>query len=123
MLTAASASATASSLADEIIHDGPALDLSALAEQLAQQRVLIVTATRDSDDDKAVDLLARLRRVGAAHLTTAVLDSDHAFNSHRIALGPRSFAGWRLCGMPTSHLATVGDLGARLRAGISSGVH
>lgn len=78
--------ATASSLIDEIMRDGPALDLTQLAEPLAQQHVLVVTATRDSDDDKAVDLIAGIRRVGAAHLTAAALDGDHGFNSRRIAL-------------------------------------
>jgi uncharacterized protein len=78
--------ATATSLTDEIMRDGPRLDLTQLAEPLAQQHVLVVTAARDSDDDKAVDLIAGIRRVGAPHLTAAMLDSDHGFNSQRIAL-------------------------------------
>jgi acetyl esterase/lipase len=78
--------ATAVSLTHEIIRDGSALDLSRLAEPLAQQRVFVITATRDSDDDKAVDFIAGMHHAGAARLTTVVLESDHGFNSQRIAL-------------------------------------
>jgi alpha/beta superfamily hydrolase len=77
---------TAVSLMDEVMRDGSALDLARLAPSLAQLRLLLITATRDSDDDKAAGLLSELQRLRARELTTTTLDSDHGFNSQRIAL-------------------------------------
>jgi pimeloyl-ACP methyl ester carboxylesterase len=79
-------STNAISLLDEIMHDGLALDLTQLAPSLAPRRLLLITATHDDDDDKAAGLLAELQRLGARELTTTSLDSDHGFNSQRIAL-------------------------------------
>jgi uncharacterized protein len=81
--------ANALSLLDEVLREGPRLDLAQLAESLAQQRLLLITATRDTDDDKAIDLLPALRHFGARYLTTAQLDTDHGFNDQRIALEVR----------------------------------
>ncbi|MDB5393196.1 MAG: amidohydrolase family protein [Rhodospirillales bacterium] len=78
--------ATASSLTDEVMRKGPLLDLTQLAVPLAQERVLLVTATHDDEDDKAASLLDRLHQLGAQHLTAELLDTDHAFSSARIAL-------------------------------------
>ena len=79
-------STNAASLLDEVMNYGPALDLTRLAPSLASRRLLLITATRDSEDDKAAGLLAELQRLGARELTTTSLDSDHGFNSQRIAL-------------------------------------
>jgi hypothetical protein len=80
------AGATAASLTDEIMRKGPKLDLTRLAEPLAKERLLVITAARDSDDDQAAGLLSEMHRLGAEGLTTESLDTDHGFNSRRITL-------------------------------------
>jgi pimeloyl-ACP methyl ester carboxylesterase len=78
--------ATARSLIDEVMRDGAQFDLTKLAPRLAGRPLLIVTAIHDDDDDKALGLLSSLDRDHAEHLTTEVMDTDHGFNDHRIAL-------------------------------------
>jgi len=52
--------ATARSLTDEVMREGAQFDLSKLGAQLPGRKLLIVTATRDDDDDKAMGLLVAL---------------------------------------------------------------
>jgi hypothetical protein len=47
---------------------------------------LIVLAARDSDDDKALDLLPALKAVHPKTLRVETIDSDHSFNDRRIAV-------------------------------------
>jgi uncharacterized protein len=78
--------ATARSLTTEVLRQGKNFDLSKLAASLAGRTLLIITATRDDDDDKALGLLPALRQERAEHLTVQTMDTDHGFNDHRIAL-------------------------------------
>ena len=78
--------ASHSSLFEEVMRHGSTLDLAKLAALLAHRNVLLITANGDDDDDKAVDFIAGMRRSGASHFTSQVMDTDHSFNSHRIAL-------------------------------------
>jgi pimeloyl-ACP methyl ester carboxylesterase len=76
---------TPRSLVEEIVRDGPSLDLEPVGERLAGRRLLVLTATRDDDSDKAIGLLAGMKRGGGAGAALLV-DTDHGFNDHRIAL-------------------------------------
>ena len=78
--------ANARSLLLEVMRDGAQLDLTRLAPALAQQRVLLITAERDDEDDKAVGLLPALTQLHAEHVSVQTFSTDHSFNDHRIAL-------------------------------------
>ena len=78
--------ATARSLTDDIVREGADLNLTKLATPLAQRRLLLVTATRDTDDDKAIGLMAALSQARPEHLTVQLMQTDHNFNDRRIAL-------------------------------------
>jgi pimeloyl-ACP methyl ester carboxylesterase len=78
--------ATARSLILEVMRRGRELDLTKLAPRLVDRPLLIVTATRDDDDDKAMGLLAALDHEHATQVTAEVMNTDHGFNDHRIAL-------------------------------------
>ncbi len=80
---------TAASLFDDLMKNGADMDLTALAPALAPQRLLVLTATRDDDDDRALGLLPALRKAGAPQLTAEEMPTDHGFNDHRIALETR----------------------------------
>jgi pimeloyl-ACP methyl ester carboxylesterase len=80
------AGADAVSLTNDIVRDGGRFDLSAFSAALAAKPLLVLTATRDDRDDQATGLLAALKTLPNAPLTTAVMDTDHPFNDHRIAL-------------------------------------
>jgi pimeloyl-ACP methyl ester carboxylesterase len=80
------AGATHLSLSKEIMRYGSTLDLTKLAAPLAIRSVLLITASHDDDDDKAGDFIAGMQRNGAAHFTTEFMETDHGFNSRRIAL-------------------------------------
>ena len=43
-------------------------------------------ASRDAEDDKALDLLPALKAEHATALRVETLDTDHSFNDRRIAL-------------------------------------
>jgi hypothetical protein len=45
-----------------------------------------VTATHDDPDDQAIGLLVALKKQPNALMTKAVMETDHPFNDHRIAL-------------------------------------
>jgi uncharacterized protein len=78
--------ATARSLTNEVLREGKSFDLTSLAASLAGRTLLIVTAVRDDDDDKALALLPALSQARATHLTIQSMETDHGFNDHRIAL-------------------------------------
>ena len=80
------AGATAWSLMDEVVSDGAGLDLARLVVPLSRQPLLVITASGDSDDDKALALLPALRKADATGLNAKSMDTDHAFNTARIAL-------------------------------------
>jgi pimeloyl-ACP methyl ester carboxylesterase len=80
------AGANAHSILAEVMRDGAQFDLSHLASALTRQHILIITAERDTEDDKAIALLPALTQVRAEHLTVQTLPTDHSFNDHRIAL-------------------------------------
>jgi hypothetical protein len=69
-----------------VMKEGTRLDLTQCAPGLIGRNLLIVTATRDDEGDKATDLLAGLREAHSQHLTAELMDTDHGFNDHRIAL-------------------------------------
>ncbi len=71
---------------DVLAEQGQRWDLSKFAHAMAPHRLLVVLATRDAEDDKAVALLPALKAEHAAALRVVTLDSDHGFNDKRIAL-------------------------------------
>jgi pimeloyl-ACP methyl ester carboxylesterase len=74
------------SLLAEVMRAGAQLDLTHLAPALAGRHILLITADRDSDSDKAIGLLPALTQLHAAYVTAQNFPSDHSFNDHRIAL-------------------------------------
>ncbi len=78
--------ADAASLTKDILRDGSQFDLSAFSAALAAKPLFLATATHDDPDDQAIGLLAALKRQPNASMTKAVMDTDHPFNDHRIAL-------------------------------------
>ena len=69
-----------------LVRDGHQWQLAKFAPEIAKRPTLIVLATRDSDDDKALDLLPALNAQHPKALRIETLDSDHGFNDRRIAL-------------------------------------
>ena len=47
---------------------------------------LCLSSVVSDDDDKAIGLLSALEHEHAEHVTAEVMDTDHGFNDHRIAL-------------------------------------
>jgi pimeloyl-ACP methyl ester carboxylesterase len=78
--------ATANSIFDEVMKEGAKMDLTRCAPALTSRTVLVITARRDDEGDKATGLLAALHESHAEHLTAELMDTDHAFSDHRIAL-------------------------------------
>jgi pimeloyl-ACP methyl ester carboxylesterase len=93
--------ATSKSLTDILARDGQRWQLAKFAPRLAKRPLLVILATRDGDDDKALDLLPALRAQHAIQLSVVTLESDHSFNDHRIALEV-SVLSW-LEGLPNAH--------------------
>jgi pimeloyl-ACP methyl ester carboxylesterase len=79
-------SVTVASLTDDLMTNGRRLDLAKTAPGLTGRPLLILTATRDSDSDKALTLIPAIRAADARHLTVEEMPTDHSFNDHRIAL-------------------------------------
>jgi acetyl esterase/lipase len=96
-------SSTPASLTRDVMREGPALDLTALAAPLASRRLLIFTETRDDPDDRAVALLAKLKRRHGPLFASPQLVADHGFNDHRIgsksccSTGSRAYRARRRC--------------------------
>jgi pimeloyl-ACP methyl ester carboxylesterase len=74
------------SLLAEVMREGTQFDLLHLASALARAHILVITAERDDDGDKAIGLLPALTQMHAEHVTVQTFPSDHSFNDHRIAL-------------------------------------
>lgn len=77
---------TARELTDLIATDGQKWNLADFAPALANRPLLVVTDTRDDDDDKALALLPALTQAKAKKVQAVTLDSDHGSNDHRVAL-------------------------------------
>jgi len=71
---------------ETLMKDGNKWKLAEFAPNIAKRPALIVLATRDADDDKALDLLPALKAQHPKSLRVETFDSDHGFNDHRIAL-------------------------------------
>jgi pimeloyl-ACP methyl ester carboxylesterase len=80
------AGADPQSLREDVMRTGASLDLTRYALALTDRTMLVVTASHDDPGDQALGLLTDLRSRHAPHLSSIELDTDHAFNDHRIAL-------------------------------------
>jgi acetyl esterase/lipase len=77
---------TARQVVDVLAEQGEHWQLARTAPAIAKHPLLIVLASRDAEDDKALDLLPALKAEHATALRVETLDSDHSFNDRRIAL-------------------------------------
>jgi pimeloyl-ACP methyl ester carboxylesterase len=77
---------SARDVVDILAAQGQRWQLAKFAHGIATHPTLIVLATRDADDDKALDLLPALKAEHPASLRVETIDSDHSFNDRRIAL-------------------------------------
>jgi hypothetical protein len=77
---------TAREVVDALAAHGERWSLAKAAPGLARLRTLVVVASRDADDCKALTLLPALKAEGAKTLRIETIESDHAFNDRRIAL-------------------------------------
>jgi dipeptidyl aminopeptidase/acylaminoacyl peptidase len=83
-------------LVGELVAAGARYDLVGRAPALAAKPVLLVAGLRDADTPIGLHhapLAEALRSAGAARLGEVVLDADHAFSDHRVALA-RSVLDW-----------------------------
>lgn len=71
---------------DVIAEQGATFALAKHAAGLAARRLLVVVASRDGDDCKALTLKPALEAAKAASLRFETIESDHSFNDRRIAL-------------------------------------
>jgi pimeloyl-ACP methyl ester carboxylesterase len=78
--------ATHATLEAEVMRDGATRDLAQLAPALKDRPLLLITCTVDDEDDQAADFLAQMQRLEAPRFTSERMDTDHSFNSQRIAL-------------------------------------
>jgi acetyl esterase/lipase len=65
---------------------GSKWQLAKFAPMIAKRPALLIVATRDTDDDKALDLRSALNAEHPKALRVETLDSDHGFNDRRMAL-------------------------------------
>jgi len=89
-------------LVDEITAHADSWDVTAQAPALAQRHLLLVGGYRDTTvplADNQEPLVAALRAAGAPHVSELVLDDDHAFSGHRIALARALLAWLQGCGL------------------------
>ena len=77
---------TARELVEVLATQGEKWSLEKTAPGLARLRTLVVIASRDADDCKAVSLLPALKQHGAKALRVEIIETDHSFNDRRIAL-------------------------------------
>ena len=77
---------TARQVVDVLAEQGQRWQLARSAPAIAKHPLLIVLASRDAEDDKALDLLPALKAEHATALRVETIDSDHSFNDRRIAL-------------------------------------
>jgi pimeloyl-ACP methyl ester carboxylesterase len=76
----------------EIAAPGDALSLRALLPALARRPLLILGARRGGGSESE-DYARRARAAGGRMVTSAVMDTDHSFSDHRIALAA-AFVDW-----------------------------
>lgn len=69
----------------EIRDGGQTLDLRALMPSLAPRPLLIVGASRGGGADSA-DFASRAKAAGGKAVTSQIMETDHSFSDHRIAL-------------------------------------
>lgn len=69
----------------EIAAPGDALNLRALLPALAPRPLLILGARRGNGSESE-DYARRARAAGGSAVTSAIMDTDHSFSDHRIAL-------------------------------------
>ena len=77
---------TARSVVETLADHGDRWSLAKSAPGLARHPTLIVLAGRDGDDCKALQLVPALKTRKPEALKVETIDTDHAFNNHRIAL-------------------------------------
>ena len=77
---------TARQVVEVLATDGQRWRLAQAAPQIAKLPLLVVLASRDGEDCKALELLPALKAEQAKALRVVTIDSDHGFNDHRIAL-------------------------------------
>ncbi len=90
------ANTSGEALAREIAANADAWDPTRRAEALADRPLLLVAGARDDVTPIALahdPLVAALREAGAERVTAVVLDADHAFSDHRLAL-TRALVEW-----------------------------
>jgi uncharacterized protein len=73
-------------MAREILAPGYDWRLETSAEVIKNLPILMVNAKYDTPDDQGTELLAALRHLHAADVTAVMMDTDHPFSDHRIAL-------------------------------------
>jgi len=71
---------------DILKTQGSKWQLAKFAPMIAKRPALLVVATRDTDDDKALDLRAALNAEHPKTLHVETIDADHSFSDRRIAL-------------------------------------
>ena len=71
---------------DILKTQGSKWQLAKFAPMIAKRPALLIVATRDTDDDKALDLRSALNAEHPKALRVETLDSDHGFNDRRMAL-------------------------------------
>ncbi len=80
-------------LAREILQSGYDWRLESSADAIRNLPLLILTARHDSADDQADALISQLQQEHAPKVATTLMDTDHAFSDHRIAL-QQAVLGW-----------------------------
>jgi uncharacterized protein len=70
-----------------LLTGGQKWQLADFAPGLVKHAVIIVLATRDDDDDKALALLPALKAQHPTRLIVETFETDHSFDDRRIALG------------------------------------
>ena len=77
---------SAREVVEALATQGGKWSLQKTAPGLARLRTLVVIASRDADDCKAISLLPALKQHGAKALRVETVETDHSFNDRRIAL-------------------------------------
>ncbi len=77
---------TGASMVAELMDARGKSDLAQFASRIANRPLLVLTATQDDPDDKAKALLPALHQAKASQMTEIVMDTNHSFIDHRIAL-------------------------------------
>ena len=86
-----------------LLTSGQKWQLADFAPGLVKHAVIVMLATRDDDDDKAVALLPALKAQHPTRLLVETFETDHGFNDRRVALAT-TLLNWlaELPGAPAS---------------------